>query len=148
MKSKLISSIACLAFAGLLTANAQEMASNDGSPAHDPAAQQQEQTFRKIEGCLAYNGVSFVLAVVSNGPKQYRVVGGDVAALKGKEGHTVEIDGLTGRNNPAEMVQNWDQRQATTGVGWYTISAEHVTDVTSNCSYPGFEQPLSHVHTN
>ena len=105
-------------------------------------------TFRKIEGCLAYNGVSYVLAVVSNGPKQYRVVGGDVAALKGKEGHTVEIDGTTGSNNPAEMVQNWDQRQATTGVGWYTIAAEHVRDVTSNCSYPGFEKPPSYVHMN
>ena len=135
----------CIVLLATLTAAAQENAvpATDSSTQSAPAG-----TFRKIEGCLAYNGVSFVLAVVSNGPKQYRVVGGDVAALKGKEGHTVEIDGVTGRNNPAEMVQNWDQRQATTGVGWYTISAEHVRDVTSNCSYPGFEQPLSHVHTN
>ena len=135
----------CIVLLATLTAAAQENAvpATDSSTQSPPAG-----TFRKIEGCLAYNGVSFVLAVVSNGPKQYRVVGGDVAALTGKEGHTVEIDGLTGRNNPAEMVQNWDQRQATTGVGWYTISAEHVRDVTSNCSYPGFEQPLSHVHTN
>ncbi len=103
-------------------------------------------TFRQIEGCLAYNGVSYVLAVVSNGPKQYRVVGGDTTALHGKVGHTVEIDGPTGRNNAQSMVENWDQREATTGVGWYTITADHIRDVTSNCSYSGFDHPLSHVH--
>ena len=90
--------------------------------------------------------MSYVLAVVSNGPKQYRVTGGDIAALQGKAGHTVEIDGPTGRNNPQAMIENWDQREATTGVGWYTITADQVRDVTSNCNYPGFEPPLSHVH--
>ena len=112
------------------------------------ATRPEENTFRKVEGCLAYNGVSYVLAVVSNGPKQYRVIGGDIDALKGKVGHTVEIDGPTGRNNPQAMVENWDQREATTGVGWYTITAERVHDVTSNCSYPGFEHPPSHVQMN
>jgi hypothetical protein len=110
------------------------------------AATQPQKTFRRVEGCLAYNGVSYVLAVVSNGPKQYRVTGGDVAALKGKVGHTVEIDGPTGRNNPQAMIENPDQRQATTGVGWYTITADQVRDITPNCSYPGFEHPPSHVH--
>ncbi len=121
------------------------VAANSSQP--QPSADE-ENTFRRIEGCLAYNGVSYVLAVVSNGPKQYRVVGGDVDALHGKVGHTVEIDGPTGRNNPQAMIENWDQREATTGVGWYTITADRVQDVTSNCSYPGFEHPLSQVHMN
>ncbi len=121
------------------------------SMAAGPNAQSQSSVanggeFRRIEGCLAYNGVSYVLAVVSNGPKQYRVVGGDVDALRGKVGHTVEIDGPTRRNNPQAMIENWDQREATTGVGWYTITADQVRDVTSNCSYPGFEHPASHVN--
>jgi hypothetical protein len=82
----------------------------------------QDHIFRRVQGCLAYNGVSYVLAVVSNGPKQYRVVGGNVDALRGKLGHTVEIDGMAGQNDRREMVMNWDQREATTGVGWYTIT--------------------------
>lgn len=105
----------------------------------------QSPVYREIQGCLAFNGVSYVVAVVSNGPKQYRVVGGETALLRGKVGHTVEIDGQAGSNNPAEMVRNWDMREATTGVGWYTITADKVHDVTSNCSYPGFERPLTHV---
>lgn len=115
------------------------------SPHQSSTTQETQDTFRSVEGCLAYNGISYVLAVVSNGPKQYRVVGGDIDALRGKVGHTVEIDGPTGRNNPQAMIENWDQREATTGVGWYTITADRVHDVTSNCSYPGFERPLSHV---
>ena len=103
---------------------------------------------RRIEGCLAFNGVSYVLAVVSNGPKQYRVVGGNVEQLRGKLGHTVQIEGMAAPSDPREMVMNWDMREATTGVGWYNITAEQVRNVTSNCSYPGFEKPPSHVGQN
>ena len=131
-----------LAVSSYWTLAAQENPAQAGNPGPEG------QTFRKVEGCLAYNGVSYVLAVVSNGPKQYRVVGGNVEALRGKVGHTVEVDGMTARNDPREMVMNWDQREATTGVGWYTITADRVSDVTSNCSYPGFEHPLSHVDMN
>ncbi len=134
----------------LMLATTLALAAQD-KPASGDVAQPQaanSPVYRSIEGCLAFNGVSYVLAVVSNGPKQYRVVGGDTALLQGKLGHTVEIDGMTGSNNPTEMIMNWDQRQATTGVGWYTISADRVRDVTSNCSYPGFEHPLSHVTMN
>lgn len=139
---------ATFALAMIPMAAAQQSAtSGEGSQSNNPAAQQQN-TFRHVEGCLAYNGVSYVLAVVSNGPKQYRVVGGDVEGLRGKVGHTVEIVGPTGQNSPQAMVENWDQRQATTGVGWYTITADQVRDITSNCSYPGFEQPPSRVHMN
>ncbi len=134
--------ILCFVLSSFVPLLSQEVSSQNQSS----ATEQQENTFRRVEGCLAYNGVSYVLAVVSNGPKQYRVVGGDVDALRGKVGHTVEIDGPTGRNNPQAMIENWDQREATTGVGWYTITADQVHDITSNCSYPGFEHPLSHVH--
>ncbi len=127
--------IMCFALAAAFSLPAQTNSSADSKPS----------VYRSIEGCLAYNGVSYVLAVVSNGPKQYRVVGGDTAALRGKLGHTVEIDGMAGTNDPREMIMNWDMREATTGVGWNTITADHVHDVTSNCSYPGFERPLSHV---
>lgn len=93
-----------------------------------------------IEGCLAFNGVKYVLGVVGDGPKQYRVIGGDTAALQGKVGHTVQITGVAGKNNPQEMILNPDMREATTGVGWNTITADKVRDVTPNCSYPGFER--------
>jgi hypothetical protein len=138
----LILNFALLVFPAL--AAQSNMAGNSNSQSRNSA--DDDNVFRRIEGCLAYNGVSYVLAVVSNGPKQYRVVGGDVDALHGKVGHTVEIDGPTGRNNPQAMIENWDQREATTGVGWYTITAAQVRDVTSNCSYSGFEYPVSHVH--
>jgi len=147
MKTKSILLVLCFTFAAFLTLAAQDDTSSN-IPSQDSGTQTQAPDFRRIEGCLAYNGVSYVLAVVSNGPKQYRVVGGDVEALHGKVGHTVEIDGSTGRNNPQAMIENWDQREATTGVGWYTITADQVRDVTSNCSYPGFEYPVSHVHMN
>jgi hypothetical protein len=107
-----------------------------------------ERVPRRIEGCLGFNGVSYVLAVVSNGPKQYRVVGGNVERLRGELGHTVEIEGMTAPNDAREMAMNWDIREATTGVGWYNITAEQVRNITSNCSYPGFEKPLSHVGEN
>lgn len=147
MKTRSILLAVAFLVAGVLSGAAQE---NSAAGARTQAETTTENggTFRRIEGCLAYNGVSYVLAVVSNGPKQYRVTGGDVAALQGKVGHTVEIDGPTGRNNPQAMIENWDQREATTGVGWYTITADRVHDITSNCSYPGFEQPPSHVQMN
>lgn len=137
--------ISCFALSTVLGLAAQ---TNQAANPQSQNSADENNVDRHIEGCLAYNGVSYVLAVVSNGPKQYRVVGGDIEALHGKVGHTVEIDGPTGRNNPQAMVENWDQREATTGVGWYTITANQVHDVTSNCSYPGFEHPLSHVHMN
>jgi hypothetical protein len=125
-----------------LVAFATPQTNSDVNPRPD---QEQPLVLRSIEGCLSYNGVSYVLAVVSNGPKQYRVVGGDTELLRGKVGHTVEITGMAGKNNPQAMIMNWDMREATTGVGWYTITAETVHDVTSNCSYPGFERPESRV---
>ncbi len=147
MKKKSIPLVLCFTFAAFLTLAGQNNTAGD-TRFQDSATQKQGSEYRRIEGCLAYNGVSYVLAVVSNGPKQYRVVGGNVDALHGKVGHTVEIDGPTSRNNPQAMIENWDQREATTGVGWYTITADHIHDVTSNCSYPGFEYPLSHVQMN
>jgi hypothetical protein len=133
-----------------LTANASLLAQE--SAAGSAQSQQQlasgDHNYRRIEGCLAFNGVSYVLAVVSNGPKQYRVIGGDVTQLKGKVGHTMEIAGETGVNNPGEMMVNPDMREATTGVGWYTIVADQVKEITSNCSYPGFERPLSQPTQN
>ena len=145
MKKKSILLVLCFTCAAFLTLVAQDNIAGN-TPSQSSATQGSE--FRRIEGCLAYNGVSYVLAVVSNGPKQYRVVGGNIDALQGKVGHTVEIDGPTGRNNPQAMIENWDQREATTGVGWYTITADQVHDITSNCSYPGFEYPPSQVQMN
>ncbi len=142
VKTKPIYLLLFLALATFSIVFAQDKAAQTNNP------QSEDHIFRRVQGCLAYNGVSYVLAVVSNGPKQYRVVGGNVDALRGKLGHTIEIDGMTGRNDPRKAIMNWDQREATTGVGWYTISADRVIDVTSNCSYPGFEHPLSHVNMN
>ncbi len=122
---------------------ATEGNANPGANKQQEASQ--DLVHRSIEGCLAYNGVSYVVAVVSDGPKQYRVVGGDTALLRGKLGHTVEITGMGGKNNPQEMIMNWDMREATTGVGWYTITADSVRDITSNCSSPGYERPESRV---
>jgi hypothetical protein len=134
--------ILCVALATTLTLAAQD---NLTPGSNSQSSLSDQLVYRRIEGCLASNGVSYVLAVVSNGPKQYRVVGGDTSALQGKLGHTVQIDGMAGRNNPQQMIMNWDMREATTGVGWYTITAETVHDVTSNCSYPGYERPLTRV---
>src|SRR3954468_18236121 len=43
-----------------------------------------------LQGCLSKSGDSFNLA--ANG-QQYKVVGGDLSQLQGKDGHTVSVSG-------------------------------------------------------
>ena len=96
---------------------------------------------RVLEGCLAYTGATYVLAVVDHSPKQYRVIGGEIAPLKRMVGHTVRITGPTGNSTWEASVISNGLVDATTGVTFSTVSAEKVRDITSNCSYPGFDEP-------
>ncbi len=97
---------------------------------------------RVLEGCLAYTGASYVLAVVDHSPKQYRVIGGDIAPLKRMVGHTVQITGPTGNSTWEQSVVSNGLVDATTGVTFSTVSADKVKDITPNCSYPGFNEPV------
>ena len=89
---------------------------------------------RSISGCL------YIVNVVGEMPKQYRVMGGDITPFRGKVGHTVVVSGQAGKSDPREMILNYNMLDATTGVGYDTITAESVRDVLSNCSFAGFER--------
>lgn len=81
-----------------------------------------------------------MLAVVSNGPKQYRIMGGNTGPLHSMVGHTVEVTGKPGKSTLLESIALDNPIDATTGVGYDTITADEVQEVVSNCSVPGFER--------
>jgi hypothetical protein len=112
-------------------------ATNQGEEAYQP---QTALVPRSIEGCLVNNGHRYILAVAGKMPKQYRIVSGDTAPLRGKIGHTVEVNGEAGKSDPREMILNYNMLDATTGVGYDTISVVSVKDVLPNCSFAGFER--------
>jgi hypothetical protein len=119
-----------------------------GQTAQTPDANQSPATntalpIRSVEGCLAYTGQTYVLAVVSNGPKQYRVWGGNTGALRTLVGHTVEVSGRAGKSTLLQSIALENPIDATTGVGYDTISADQVRDVVPNCSVPGFEKSIT-----
>jgi len=117
-------------------------AQQNSMPASDQKAYQPQTALvpRSIEGCLVNNGHRYILAVVGELPKQYRIISGDTTALRGKIGHTVQVNGDAGKSDPREMILNYNMLEATTGVGYDTISAVSVKDVLPNCSFAGFER--------
>ncbi len=66
--------------------------------------------------------------------RQYRIVGGDTEALKGKLGHTVEITGPVGQQESGATTNGLYNSGSTTGVGYNTITAQTVKEVFANCS--------------
>lgn len=137
-----ISSLVFLLAASTLAIGQQS--STPGSELPDAAYQvDTSKVARSISGCLVNNGHRYIVAVIGNMPKQYRVTGGDTTPLRGKIGHTVEISGAAGKSDPREIILNYNMLDATTGVGYDTISADSVQDLSPNCSFGA----SSEIHT-
>jgi hypothetical protein len=127
-----------IAAPALAVAQQSSTAGNDlGGEAYQPDT---TKVARSISGCLVNNGHRYIVAVIGSMPKQYRVIGGDTSPLRGKIGHTVEIRGAAGKSDPRKIILNYNMLDATTGVGYDTISADSVQDLLPNCSFGGFER--------
>ena len=85
-----------------------------------------------VRGCLSKTAHTYTL-LGGNPIRQYRVMGGDTAALKGKEGHTVEVTGVVGEVTSGASTNGRYNAGTTTGVGYDTIRAQSVKDVAPTC---------------
>jgi len=86
-----------------------------------------------VRGCLSKTGNTYVL-LGTTPLRQYRIVGGDVEALKHKLGHTVEITGAVGEKESGATTNGLYNSGSTTGVGYNTITVQSVKEVFANCS--------------
>jgi hypothetical protein len=123
VKPLVLNVLLCFACAVLMAA--QKSNSNSQSQTTNPNVQ-------TVRGCLTMTGHSYVL--LGGTPlRQYRVIGGDLAALKGKEEQTVEITGPVAEKQSGAGVHGMYGPGSTTGVGYDTIKAQSVRDVYGNC---------------
>jgi len=104
------------------------------------AQQNAKAADQAVEGCLSKTAHTYVITG-GDQPKQYRIIGGDPAALKalkGKIGHTVRVTGELGQSDGVENVAPPFNEGSTTGVTYSTLVINSVRDRSSNCSYPGY----------
>ena len=104
---------------------------NSATPNADNSNSQ--QTVQTVRGCVSKTGNTYVL-LGTTPLRQYRIVGGDVEALKHKLGHTVEITGAVGEKESGATTNGLYNSGSTTGVGYGTITAQSVKEVYANCS--------------
>ncbi len=119
-------------------ASAQEHAGSDN------AADQQKLELRTVVGCLSQTADTYVLTGGAPGAKQFRIVGGNVAPLKGKIGQTVKVVGMVGKSDPAQVAAPPYNEGSTTGVGYETIIAQKIRVMGGLCSRPGQEWKGEH----
>lgn len=86
-----------------------------------------------VRGCLSKTGDTYVI-LGGHPARQYRIVGGDLSALKDKLGHTVEVTGPAGEKESGATTNGLYNSGSTTGVGYNTITAQSVKEVYANCS--------------
>ena len=99
---------------------------------------------RTVVGCLSKTAGTYVITGGAPGPKQFRIMSGDVSPLKGKIGHTVKVVGLVGKNDALANQNDLYNEGSTTGVGYLTIEAEKIQEVYGNCSEAGKEWAGDH----
>jgi hypothetical protein len=93
---------------------------------------QNSKTVQTIHGCLTKSGNTYI--ILGGAPmREYRVIGGDIAALKDKQNHTVEITGPVGEKKSGASPNGQYGPASTTGVGYDTIVAQHVKELYPNC---------------
>ena len=115
-----------------------QMAAEQEGDAHNPIG------LRTVVGCLSITAGTFVITGGAPGPKQFRIVAGDVSSLRGKLGHTVKVVGMIGRNNALANQNGLYNAGSTTGAGYLTIEAQKISQVYVNCSGIGKEWPGDH----
>jgi hypothetical protein len=99
---------------------------------------------RTVVGCLSRTAGTYVLTGGAPGPKQFRIVAGDVSSLKGKIGHTIKVVGIVGKNDALANQNGLYNEGTTTGVGYLTIEAQKISEVYGNCSEAGKEWAGEH----
>lgn len=105
----------------------------------ESGAAPQELGLRTVVGCLSKAGKTYVITGGGPSPKQYRIVAGDVSALKGKLGHTVKVVGTLAKNDALANQNGLYNAGSTTGAGYLTIDAKEISVLYANCSNPGQE---------
>lgn len=123
--------IMILCLAGMMSA--QESQENQAGAAPQVAG------VRTVEGCLSTTNGIYTITGGGPGPKQYRIIGGDTSALRGKIEYTVRVTGTVAKNDPVENITTPYNEGTTTGAGWNTIRAQSVKVIHANCSEPGKE---------
>src|SRR5215469_7326418 len=69
---------------------------NSSNPATQNSENSSAKAIQTIRGCLSKTGNMYV--ILGGTPmRQYRVIGGDIAALKGKQNKVVEVTGPVGQ---------------------------------------------------
>jgi hypothetical protein len=99
---------------------------------------------RTVVGCLSRTAGTYVITGGAPGPKQFRIVSGDVSSLKGKIGHTIKVVGIVGQNDALANQNGLYDEGSTTGVGYLTIEAQKISEVYGNCSEAGKEWAGDH----
>lgn len=124
----LILNLAILLIAGMLVAQTAPSAkAANGTERVNP------QNVETVKGCLSKSGNTYAL-LGGNPVRQYRIVGGNIALLKGMEGHTVKITGVVGQKLSGASPNGMYNSGSTTGVGYDTITVEGVKPVAPTCS--------------
>jgi len=104
-----------------------------GQPTGWPSSSTEDQAnVQTVRGCLSKAGHTYAL-LGGNPVRQYRIIGGDTAALKGKQGHTVEVTGVIGEKKSGASSNGKYNAGTTTGVGYDTIILRSVKEVAPNC---------------
>lgn len=115
------------------------MMSAQESQENQVAAAPQALGVRTVEGCLSTTNGIYTITGGGPGPKQYRIIGGDTSALRGKIEYTVRVTGTVAKNDPVENITTPYNEGTTTGAGWNTIMAQSIKVIHANCSEPGKE---------
>lgn len=104
----------------------------------------QDLGLRTVVGCLSMTAGTYVIAGGAPGPKQFRIVSGDVSPLRGKIGRTIKVVGIVGKNDALANQNGLYNEGSTTGVGYLTIEAQKISQVSVNCSEGGKEWAGDH----
>jgi len=104
----------------------------------------QDLGLRTVVGCLSKTGSTYVITGGAPGPKQFRIVSGDVSTLKGKIGHTIKVVGMVAKNDALANQNGLYNEGSTTGAGYLTIDAQKISQVYGNCSEAGQEWAGDH----
>jgi hypothetical protein len=104
----------------------------------------QETGLRTVVGCLSKTGDTYVITGGAPGPKQFRIVSGDLSSLKGKIGHTMKVVGIVEKNDALANQNDLYNEGSTTGAGYLTIEAQKISQVYGNCSEAGKEWAGDH----
>jgi len=104
--------------------------SNSGNSASQNA--QNQRHVQTVRGCLSKTGNTYVL-LGGTPMRQFRIIGGDIAAFRGKQNQVVEVTGIVGVKESGAATDGNYGPGSTTGVGYDTIIAQSVRVVEDDC---------------